>query len=106
MLGSHRFREPPRTCKRRQIGLIEDRLSVPPAAYLVGKDFGPRLVAAMDQNFGAGGGEFGGDIAADAIGRTRDQHRLAVHVHRGALPNPSVNFGRSGKRLFQLFKGK
>ena len=35
----------------------------------------------MDQHFCAGGGKSGGDIAADAVGRARDQNRLAVHLH-------------------------
>ena len=82
--GEYRFGEPPRSCKRRQIGLIEERLTAPLTAYLIGESSGPLRVAAMDQDFCAGGGEFGGDIAADAIGRTRDQHRLAVHFHLDA----------------------
>src|SRR5450631_2386329 len=83
--GEHRGREPPRSRKRSQVGLIEDRLDVSLATDLVGKGFGPGPVAAVDQDVGAGRGQSGGDIAADAIGRARDQNRLAVHFHREAL---------------------
>ncbi len=85
MPGEHRGRELPRSRKRRQVGLMEDRLDVSLATYLIGKGFGARLVAAVDQDVGAGRGQFGGDKAADAIGRARDQNRLAVHFHREAL---------------------
>src|ERR1700730_4057090 len=84
MPGEHRGRELPRSRKRRQVGRIEDRPDVSLATDLIGKGFGPRLVAAVDQDVGAGRGQSGGDIAADAIGRTRDQNRLAVHFHRKA----------------------
>jgi hypothetical protein len=84
MPGKHRRRELPRSRNRRQVGPIEDWLNVSLATYLIGKGFGPCLVAAVDQDVGAGRGQFGGDIAADAIGRAGNQNRLAVHFHREA----------------------
>ena len=48
---------------------------------LIDQRFGPRLVAAVNQHLGAGSGELGGDITADAIGRSGDQNRFAVHLH-------------------------
>ena len=81
VVGSHRLRELSRTGKGRKISLIEDRRVVPAAADLIGKRFRPGLVAAMDQYFGAISGKSGGDVAADAVGRTGDQYRFAVHLH-------------------------
>ena len=81
VVGSHRLRELSRTGKGRKIGLIENRRAVPLAADLVGKRFRPGFVAAMDQHCGAISGKSGGDVAADAVGRTGDQYRFAVHLH-------------------------
>jgi hypothetical protein len=59
MPGEHRGRELPRSRKRRQVGRIEDRLDVSLATDLIGKGLGPRLVAAVDQDVGAGRGQSG-----------------------------------------------
>ena len=85
-----------RAGERRQIGLVESCLTMPFAAYLSGQRFGPRLVAAMDQHVGTGRCQFGRDIVADAVGRARDQHRLAGHVHIDALLEPPFRLNRNG----------
>jgi hypothetical protein len=53
VVGSNRFGEPPHLGKRGKIGLIEGRLVVPCSLDFLDQDFGPRLVAAMDQDLGA-----------------------------------------------------
>lgn len=95
MLCNHRFGELSRAGQRRQIGLVECRFTVPFAAYLIGQRFGPRFAATMDQDVGAGRRELGSDVAADAIGRARDQHRLAGHFHRDALLKPPFRLNRN-----------
>ena len=85
MVGEHRFGEPPGIRERGQIGLIEGRLAVTAAAYLVGQRLGPLFIATVDQDLCAGGGQFGGDVTSDTVRRPRDQYRLAVHCH-GEVP--------------------
>jgi hypothetical protein len=81
VIGEHSSRKLPRAGQRRQIRLIEDGLAVPCPPDVVGKGFDPIAVAAMNQHLRAPCGEFGGDITADAIGRSGDQNSFAVHLH-------------------------
>src|SRR6202022_2001933 len=50
VVRSHHAGELAATCKRRQIGLIEDRRLVPCPLDILGKRFCPRRVAAVDQH--------------------------------------------------------
>ena len=55
------------------------------AADFLREGFGPRPVATVDQDLRAGSSEPGRDVAANAVGRARDQYRLAGHFHLDTL---------------------